>query len=68
MERQMRLNEDVLRYLTLRVDELDGDPSIQAQNKSNRPYDDGTEGNSERGPVIDQDQKMKEDALANQPR
>ena len=44
MERQMRLNEDVLRHMTLRVDELDEDPSIQAQNKSNRSYDDGTRG------------------------
>ena len=40
MERQMRLNEDVLRYMTLRVNELDDEPSIQAQNKSNQPYDD----------------------------
>ena len=44
MERQMRLSEDVLRYMTLRVDELDEDPSIQAQNKSNRPYDTETSG------------------------
>ena len=44
MERQMRLNEDVLRYLTLRVDELDEELSIQAQNKSNRSYDNGTDG------------------------
>ena len=40
----MRLNEDVLRYLTLRVDELDEELSIQAQNKSNRSYDNGTDG------------------------
>jgi len=44
MERQMRLNEDVLRYMTLRVDELDEEPSIQAQNKSNRSYDDKESG------------------------
>ena len=36
MERQMRLNEDVLRYITIRVDELDEEPSIQAQIKSTR--------------------------------
>ena len=36
MERQMRLNEDVLRYITIRVDELDEEPSIQAQVKSTR--------------------------------
>jgi len=33
MERQMRLNEDVLRYLTLRLDELDEGPSIMMQNR-----------------------------------
>ena len=32
MERLMSLNEDVLRYLTLKVDELDENPSIPAQN------------------------------------
>ena len=33
MERQMRLNEDILRYLTLRVDELEEEPSAQMQKK-----------------------------------
>lgn len=32
MERLMSLNEDILRYLTLKVDELDEGPSIPAQN------------------------------------
>jgi small subunit ribosomal protein S6 len=36
MERQMRLHEDVLRYMTIRVDELDDEPSIQAQSGSSR--------------------------------
>ena len=36
MERQMRLSEDVLSYITIRVDELDEEPSIQAQVKSTR--------------------------------
>jgi small subunit ribosomal protein S6 len=27
-ERQMRINEDVLRYMTIRVDELDNEPSV----------------------------------------
>ncbi len=34
LERQMRLNEDVLRYLTLRVDELEEGPTLMAQNKA----------------------------------
>jgi small subunit ribosomal protein S6 len=33
MERQMRINEDVLRYLTLRVDEHDTEPSAIMRNK-----------------------------------
>ena len=33
MERQMRLNEDVLRYLTLRVDELEDGPSAMMQKR-----------------------------------
>ena len=39
MERQMRLHEDVLRYLTIRLDELDENPSIQAQNRLTRSDD-----------------------------
>ncbi len=33
MERQMRINEDVLRFLTVRVDELEEVPSVQMQKK-----------------------------------
>ena len=33
MERQMRINEDLLRYLTLRVDAHDPEPSMVLQNK-----------------------------------
>jgi small subunit ribosomal protein S6 len=33
MERQMGLNEDVLRFLTVRVDALDDEPSVQMQKK-----------------------------------
>jgi small subunit ribosomal protein S6 len=36
MERQMRLHEDILRYLTIRVDEPDEEPSIQMHAKSSR--------------------------------
>lgn len=39
MERQMRLNEDVLRYMTIRVDELEEGPSavLQARSRDDRP-------------------------------
>ena len=33
MERQMGLSEDVLRFLTIRVDALDEEPSVQMQKK-----------------------------------
>lgn len=35
-ERNMGLNEDVLRLLTIRVDELDSEPSIMMRNKNSR--------------------------------
>jgi small subunit ribosomal protein S6 len=33
MERNMRLNEDILRYLTIRVEELEEGPSVMLQNR-----------------------------------
>ncbi len=36
MERNMRINEDVLRYLTLRVDELEEGPSVVVQARERR--------------------------------
>jgi len=36
LERNFRLSEDVLRYLTIRVDALDAEPSIMMQAKSSR--------------------------------
>jgi small subunit ribosomal protein S6 len=39
MERNMRLNEDVLRYMTVRLDELRADPSPIMQGKGDRDRD-----------------------------
>ncbi len=36
LERNMLLNEDVLRFITIRVDELDETPSIMMRNKGSR--------------------------------
>jgi len=36
LERQERLNDDVIRFLTVKVDALDDKPSIQAQVRSSR--------------------------------
>jgi small subunit ribosomal protein S6 len=33
MERQMRINEDVLRFMTVRVDTLDAEPSVMMQKR-----------------------------------
>ena len=47
LERQERLSDDVIRYLTVRVDQLDDGPSIIMQvrstreERSRRPHDDG---------------------------
>jgi small subunit ribosomal protein S6 len=43
MERQMRINEDVLRFLTIRVDELEEGPSAMMQ-KRDRDDRDGDRG------------------------
>jgi len=37
MERNLLLNEDVLRYMTIKVEELDEGDSIMLQNRSTRP-------------------------------
>jgi small subunit ribosomal protein S6 len=36
MERQMRINEDILRFLTVKVEELDPNPSAVVQSRSSR--------------------------------
>ena len=55
MERQMRLHEDVLRYMTVRVDELEEEPSAMMQSRNSR--DDrprhGGRGRDDRGPRED---------------
>lgn len=48
MERQMRLNEDMLRYLTLRVDEFEDGPSVQMRNKNTRERRDDRPGRGDR--------------------
>jgi len=54
MERQMRLNEDVLRYLTLRVDELEEGPSIPAQVQARAGRDDRPSRNYDNTPANDE--------------
>lgn len=56
MERQMRINEDILRYMTIRVDELEEGPSAMLRNKDrdDRPRRGGDR--SDRGPSRDRDE------------
>jgi small subunit ribosomal protein S6 len=56
MERQMRINEDILRYMTIRVDELEEGPSAMLRNKDrdDRPRRGGDR--SDRGPRRDRDE------------
>src|SRR6201991_1175171 len=47
MERQMRINEDILRFMTVRVDELEEGPSAMLQK---RDRDDERSDRGDRGP------------------
>jgi small subunit ribosomal protein S6 len=59
MERNMRIHEDVLRQLTVRVDELEEGPSSMMQSKGGRDRDD--RGDRDRGPRGDRDRGPRED-------
>ncbi|HZS63293.1 MAG TPA: 30S ribosomal protein S6 [Xanthobacteraceae bacterium] len=60
IERQMRLSEDVLRYLTIRVEELEEGPSAMMRKADrDRERDDRGGGRGERGP---RERRAREDA------
>ena len=63
MERQMRLHEDVLRYLTLRVDELEEGPSAMMQRRGGREDREGRDGRAGR-PRRDEPQAPQKHARA----
>ncbi len=65
MERQMRLNEDVLRFLTLRVDEHEDDPSVMMQKRDRR--DDRRGGRSDDRPPRRDSGGRNDDAPAAKP-
>ena len=70
MERNLRLNEDVLRHMTIKVDELEEGDSVMLQSRSSRPErrrdrddDDGdNRSSSNRDDDTADDSKEKEDA------
>ena len=49
MERLMRINEDILRYLTVRVEELEEGPSAVMQGRGDRRRERGPGGEDSRG-------------------
>jgi small subunit ribosomal protein S6 len=68
MERQMRIHDDVLRFLTVRVDELDPNPAALLSNRGGR--DDrrgGGRGRDDRGPRRD-DRGPRRDDRDDRPR
>jgi small subunit ribosomal protein S6 len=55
LERNMRINEDVLRYLTVRVEQLEAGPSAMMQNR-NRDERGGRRGYGDRDPREERDE------------
>ncbi|WP_102957902.1 30S ribosomal protein S6 [Mangrovicella endophytica] len=55
MERQMRFNEDILRTLTIRVDEHEDAQSVMMQKRDDRPRRGGRDDDRPRGPRRDRD-------------
>ena len=49
MERQMRINEDILRFMTVRVDELEEGPSAMMQKRDRDERGDGPRGGDRGG-------------------
>ncbi|MER0237982.1 30S ribosomal protein S6 [Fulvimarina sp. MAC8] len=56
MERQMRFNEDILRFMTIRVDEHEEGPSAMMQKRDDRGPRRGG-GRDDRGPRRDRDDR-----------
>lgn len=55
MERQMRLSEDVLRYLTIKVEAHEDGQSVMMQKRDDRPRRGGRDDDRPRGPRRDRD-------------
>ena len=47
MERQMRLSDDILRYMTIKISELNNEPSIQAKHKTSKSHNENSNSRSE---------------------
>lgn len=68
MERQMGINEDVLRHLTLRVEALDPEPSVVLQFKGEREGRDGRDGGRDGRPPRRDDRPRDDRPREDRPR
>jgi small subunit ribosomal protein S6 len=59
MERQMRFNEDILRYITIRVDEHEDAQSVMMQKRDDRPRRGGRDDRGDR-PRRDDDRPRRD--------
>jgi small subunit ribosomal protein S6 len=60
LERNFRINEDVVRYLNIRVDELDAEPTAMMKSRASRD-DRGPRRDDDRGPRRDDDRSPRRD-------
>lgn len=60
MERQMRFNEDILRYITIKVEKHDDAQSVMMQKRDDRPRRDGDRPGGDR-PRRDRDDRPRRD-------
>ena len=61
LERKMRLSEDVIRFLTVNVNELDSEPSVLMQQSRQRDSYYGERGPGKDRPARQSDEKVRED-------
>lgn len=65
MERQMSINDDVIRFMTIRVDEHEEDQSVMMRSGRGRDRDDrGSRDRDSRPPRRDDDRPRRDDAAA----
>lgn len=60
MERQMRINEDILRFMTIRVEELESEPSVMMQKRDRDDRKDRRRRDDEEGGSFDSDNSNEE--------
>jgi small subunit ribosomal protein S6 len=72
LERQQRLSDDILRYLTVKVDELDDAPSVlmharTSREERTRRHDDGRRGRDDDRPRDRDDRPRRDDVRSAAP-